>query len=66
MYLVKWENYEEPTWEPKSNIPQFIINFYEKSGQSTIPSARVKHTKVVGTLECLGLIPLIENFPRGK
>ena len=22
MYLVKWENYEEPTWEPKTNIPQ--------------------------------------------
>ena len=47
-YLIKWENYEKPTWEPKSNIPDFIINYYEKTGRSTIPTARVKHTKVVG------------------
>ena len=47
-YLVKWENYEEPTWEPKSNIPEFITSYYEKTGQSKIPAARVRHTKIVG------------------
>ena len=47
-YLVKWENYEVPTWEPSENIPDFITNYYEKTGKSNIPSARVKHTKVVG------------------
>ena len=48
MYLIKWENYENPTWEPKANIPEFIINYFEKTGRSDIPTARIKHTKVVG------------------
>ena len=48
MYLVKWENYDQPTWEPTQNIPEFITNYYEKTGSSDIPAARVKHTKVVG------------------
>ena len=48
LYLVKWENYEAPTWEPMKNIPQFIINYYEETGNSGIPSARVKHIKIVG------------------
>ena len=48
MYLIKWENYENPTWEPKANIPEFIINYFEKTGRSNIPTARIKHTKVVG------------------
>ena len=26
LYEVKWENYEKTTWEPSSNIPDFIIN----------------------------------------
>ena len=47
-YKVKWENYEEPTWEPKTHIPEFITNYFDKSGQSKIPSARVSHTKTVG------------------
>ena len=47
-YKVKWENYEEPTWEPKTHIPEFITNYFDKSGHSKIPSARVKHTKTVG------------------
>ena len=50
MYLVKWENYAKPTWEPKENIPPFITNYYEKTGSSNIPNARIKHTKVVGNV----------------
>jgi hypothetical protein len=48
LYLVKWENYEKATWEPMENIPECITNYYENTGQSNIPKARVKHTKVVG------------------
>ena len=47
-YLVKWENYINPTWEPKKNIPEFLTNYFEKTGKSNIPAARIKHTKVVG------------------
>ena len=50
MYLVKWENYDVATWEPKENIPEFITNYYEKYGRTKIPAARVKHTKVVGKI----------------
>ena len=30
-FLVKWENFpsSDNTWEPKSSIPQFILDFYE-------------------------------------
>ena len=47
-YEVKWENYEKTTWEPSSNIPTFITNYYERTGKNNIPAARIKHTKVVG------------------
>ena len=40
MYLVKWENYDHPTWEPTQNIPEFITNFYEKTGSSDIFSCQ--------------------------
>jgi len=31
-FLVKWENYpeDENTWEPKSSIPDYILQFYEE------------------------------------
>ena len=48
MYLVKWENYDQPTWEPSKNIPEFITNYFEQTGSSDIPAARIKHTKTVG------------------
>ena len=47
-YEVKWENYQKTTWEPKSNIPGFIINYHEKTGNTNIPAARINNTKVVG------------------
>ena len=50
LYEVKWENYEKTTWEPSSNIPDFIINYFERTGKNNIPAARIKHTKVVGKL----------------
>ena len=47
-YLVKFENYEKPVWEPRDSIPPFIITYYEKTGNSKIPPARIKHTKTIG------------------
>ena len=47
-YLVRFENYEKPVWEPKSSIMPFILTYYEKTGNSKIPPARIKHTKTVG------------------
>ena len=47
-YEVKWENYAKSTWEPKENIPEFIVNYYERTGNNNIPAARIKNTKVVG------------------
>ena len=48
IYHVKWENYSECTWEPMENIPNFIINYFERTGKNDIPAARIKHTKVIG------------------
>ena len=48
LYEVKWENYEKTTWEPSSNIPEFIRTYYERTGRNTIPMARIKSTKIVG------------------
>ena len=53
LYEVKWENYEKTTWEPRSNIPEFIINYYEKTGKTNIPAARIKNTKVIGIVRAL-------------
>ena len=50
-YEVKWENYTEPTWEPKTNIPEFISNYYVRTGKNKTPNARIKHTKVVGKVD---------------
>ena len=50
-YEVKWENYTETTWEPQENIPDFIVKYYEKTGNNNIPAARIKNTKVVGRLK---------------
>ena len=33
------------------NIPEFISNYYERTGKNKIPNARIKHTKVVGKVD---------------
>ena len=48
-YHIKWENYEETTWEPEDNIPLVFRNFYNKTGKQNIPQPRIKHTKKVGS-----------------
>jgi hypothetical protein len=53
-YEVKWENYEFSTWEPTVNIPDFLINYYERTGNTKIQAARIKNTKVVGMDEKFG------------
>ena len=49
-YQVKWENYKEKTWEPQKNIPQFIIDYFERTCNNNIPQARIKNTKEIGKL----------------
>ena len=48
-YHIKWENYEETTWEPEDNFPLVFRNFYNKTGKQIIPQPRIKHTKKVGS-----------------
>ena len=43
-YHIKWESYEETTWEPEKNIPSYIRNYYERTGISKIPVPKVKGT----------------------
>ena len=33
------------TWEPASIVPMFIINLFEKNGDSQVPKPKVKETK---------------------
>ena len=49
LYLVEWEGYSDRTWEPAKNIPKFIVDFYERTGQSAIPKPRVKTVKKAGS-----------------
>ena len=62
-YLVKWENYVTPTWEPSGNLPAFLTHYYKKTSKSSIPSARVKHTKTVGGSK---LHLLVWDSPEGE
>jgi hypothetical protein len=50
-YLVQWEGYpsSKQTWKKMENIPKFIVDYYEKTGQTTIPKPRIKSTKLVGS-----------------
>ena len=50
-YLIKWENYEETTWEVEDNIPLIFRNYYDKTGNENIPEPRIKHTKKVGSTQ---------------
>jgi hypothetical protein len=50
-YLVKWAGFpvSEATWEPETNIPKFITNFYGNSANlgKSLPEPRIKDTKKV-------------------
>jgi hypothetical protein len=48
-YLVEWDSYEEKTWEKAENIPQFIRTYFDRTGNKTIPSPRIKKVKHVGS-----------------
>ena len=37
------------TWEKEENIPRFLRDFFDKTGNTQIPKPRVKHVKHVGT-----------------
>ena len=54
-YEIKWENYENSTWEPEENIPAFLRSYYERTGNKKIPNARVKNSKTVGNYQKLNL-----------
>ena len=46
---MKWAGYETKTWEKDTNIPKYIRDFYDKTGQATIPSPRIKCVKRAGS-----------------
>ena len=48
LFLIKWEGYKENTWEPASNIPEFMRNYYKKTGNGTIPAPRVAGVRKKG------------------
>ena len=46
VYLLSWQ--DRPglkTWVPASVVPMFIINLFEKQGESDVPKPRVKETQ---------------------
>ena len=47
-YSIKWEHYEETTWEVEENIPLVFRNYFDRTGNQEIPEPRIKHTKQVG------------------
>ena len=42
MYLVKWEGYDEETWEPEDNMKcdELIEKYFEDKGTRRIPSMK--------------------------
>lgn len=48
-YHIKWESYQETTWEPEKNIPSSIRNYYDRTGNSRIPVPKVKEARRAGT-----------------
>ena len=45
--LVKWEGYQNPTWEPLSNMPSFIRKFLNLNGCGKILDPIIKHEKLI-------------------
>lgn len=48
--LVKWMGYSDLTWEPRENIPDWIVEFYSISTnlRQNLPKPYIKHVKEVG------------------
>ena len=51
MFLIKWEDYVDPTWEPAINIPMFMVNFYKKTGNGKVPTPRVAGSRKKGKVK---------------
>ena len=47
-YHIKWKGYSVTTWEPASSVPQFIQDFYQRTGQSKLPKPRILDSRVYG------------------
>ena len=52
-YLVKWSGFDKDasTWEPASNVPKFIQEYYTKDAKrlkTKLSNPKIKHTKTVG------------------
>ena len=47
-FLIRWEGYEEETWEPSSNIPDFMVTYYKKTGNGKVPTPRVAGVRKKG------------------
>ena len=59
-YLVRWATHslEEATWEPKSSLPAFIVEWYEEEPDrlgTDIPQPSIKWSKVCYKLCLFGL-----------
>ena len=47
-YHIKWKGYSATTWESSKNIPKFIKDFYDRTGQSKLPKPRILATRTSG------------------
>ena len=47
-FLIRWEGYDEETWEPCSNIPEFMVSYYKKTGNGAVPTPRVARVRKKG------------------
>ena len=55
-YNIKWEGYEETTWEPSQNIPSFIRAYYDEKGEGKVPTPKVKEVKKIGSVSYYELV----------
>ena len=52
-YHIKWKGYSTTTWEPASSVPQFIQDFYKRTGKSRLPKPRILDSRVCGMGICI-------------
>ena len=48
LFLIKWEDYEDETWEPARNIPDFMVSYFKKTGNGRVPAPRVASSRKKG------------------